>query len=77
MKILYNARIHTFDQVRQEASVLVIDRDRVAALGGSELFDIFGARASREGGASPGRVASDRVHADGARGRSFATASSF
>ena len=48
MKILYNARIHTFDQVRQEASVLVIDRDRVAALGGSELFDIFGARASRE-----------------------------
>ncbi len=48
MKILYNARIHTFDQVRQEVSVLVIDRDRVAALGGTELFDVFGTRASRE-----------------------------
>ena len=48
MKILFNARIHSFDQVRQEASVLVIDRDRVAALGGPELLDVFGARASRE-----------------------------
>ena len=48
MKILFNARIHSFDQFRQEASVLVIDRDRVAALGGPELFDVFGVRASRE-----------------------------
>ncbi len=48
MKILYNARIHTLDMVRPEASVLVIDRDRVAAIGGPELLDSFGLRASRE-----------------------------
>ena len=48
MKILYNAHIHSFDQHRQEASVLVIDRDRVAALGGPELMDVFGSRSSRE-----------------------------
>ena len=48
MKILYNAVIHSFDQVRPQASVLVIDRDRVAALGGPELFEAFGSRASRE-----------------------------
>ena len=34
MKILYNAHIHSFDQDRQEATVLVIDRDKIAALGG-------------------------------------------
>ncbi|HEY3311503.1 MAG TPA: amidohydrolase [Anaerolineales bacterium] len=48
MKILYNAQIHSFDQFRQQASVLVIDRDKIAALGGPELFESFGARASRE-----------------------------
>ena len=48
MKILYNARIHSLDQYRQEASVLVIDRERVAALGGPELLDVFETRASRE-----------------------------
>jgi predicted amidohydrolase YtcJ len=48
MKILFNARIHTLDQIRPQASVLVIDRDRVAAIGGPELIDSFSARASRE-----------------------------
>ena len=48
MKILYNAHVYSFDQARPEASVLVIDRDKVAALGGDELLDSFGARASRE-----------------------------
>lgn len=48
MKILFNARIHTLDQIRAQASVLVIDRDRVAAIGGPELFDSFSARASLE-----------------------------
>jgi predicted amidohydrolase YtcJ len=48
MKILYNALIHSFDRTRPQASVLVIDRDRVAALGGPELLDVFGERASRE-----------------------------
>ncbi|MEJ5226120.1 MAG: amidohydrolase family protein, partial [Anaerolineales bacterium] len=48
MKILYNARIYTLDQLRPQASVLVIDRDRIAAVGGPELLDSFGARASRE-----------------------------
>ncbi len=48
MKILYNARIHSLDQARPEASVIVIDRDKVAALGGSELLDSFGGRSSRE-----------------------------
>lgn len=48
MKILHNARIHTLDQMRPQASVLVIDRERVAAIGGPELLDSFSARASRE-----------------------------
>lgn len=48
MKILFNARIHTLDQLRPQASVLVIDRERIAAIGGEELFDSFSARASRE-----------------------------
>jgi len=48
MKILYNAHIHSFDQSRPEASVLVIDRDKIAALGGPELLETFGARSSRE-----------------------------
>ena len=48
MKILYNARIYSLDQSRPEASVLVIDHDKVAALGGPELLDAFGERSSRE-----------------------------
>ena len=48
MKILYNAHIYSFDQARPEASVLVIDRDKVAALGGDELLEAFGPRSSRE-----------------------------
>ena len=48
MKILFNARIHTLDQIRPQASVLVIDRDRIAAIGGEEIIDSFSARASRE-----------------------------
>ena len=41
MKILYNARIHTLDKFRPVASVIVIDGDRVAALGGSELLQAY------------------------------------
>jgi hypothetical protein len=53
MKILYNAHIHSFDQTldlpgKSESSVLVIDRDKVVAIGGPELFETFGARSSRE-----------------------------
>jgi predicted amidohydrolase YtcJ len=48
MKILYNARIYTLDQARPQVSTLVIDRDRVAAIGGPELLESFGLRASRE-----------------------------
>lgn len=48
MKILYNARIYTLDQIRPQATALVIDRDRIAAIGGPELLENFNARASRE-----------------------------
>jgi predicted amidohydrolase YtcJ len=48
MKILYNAHVYSFDQARPEASVVVIDREKIAALGGEELLDAFGARTSRE-----------------------------
>jgi predicted amidohydrolase YtcJ len=48
MKILYNAQIHSFDQTHPKASVIVIDHDKVAAIGGPELLDSFGASASRE-----------------------------
>jgi len=48
MKILYNARLHSLDPQPPEASVIVIDRDRVAALGGPELLEAFGPNVSRE-----------------------------
>jgi predicted amidohydrolase YtcJ len=48
MKILYNARIHSLDPAHPEASVIVIDRDKVAALGGPELLEVFGVGSSRE-----------------------------
>src|SRR5688572_17264669 len=48
MKILYNASIHTLDQTCPTASVIVIDRERVAAVGGPELLEQFGAQAGRE-----------------------------
>ncbi len=48
MKILYNAHIYSLDHDRPETSVLVIDRDRIVALGGPELIDVFGLRASCE-----------------------------
>jgi hypothetical protein len=47
MKILYNARIHTLDPLEPEASTLVLDRDRIVAVGGPELLESFGQRATR------------------------------
>jgi predicted amidohydrolase YtcJ len=41
MKILHNVRIHTLDASAPTASVLVIDRDRIIAVGGIELLDQF------------------------------------
>ncbi len=41
MKILHNARIHTLDQKRPLASVLVIDGERILATGGDELLREF------------------------------------
>ena len=48
MKILYNARIHSLDPACPTASVIVIDRERVVAIGGMELLELFGPGASRE-----------------------------
>ena len=48
MKILYNARIYSLDKSRPVASVIVIDGDRVAALGGSELLQAYGTQVSRQ-----------------------------
>jgi len=48
MKILSNARIHSLDPACPEASVLVIDHDKVVALGGPELLDSFGSNISCE-----------------------------
>jgi predicted amidohydrolase YtcJ len=47
MKILYNARVQSLDQNQSEASVIVIDRERIVAIGGPELLDEF-QTASRE-----------------------------
>ena len=41
MKILHNARIHTLDSKRPLASVLVIDGERILAIGGDELLREF------------------------------------
>lgn len=48
MKILYNARIHSLDPARPTASVIVIDRERVFAIGGPELLDEFSSSIGRE-----------------------------
>jgi predicted amidohydrolase YtcJ len=48
MKIFYNARIHSLDSSQPEASVIVIDGDKVAALGGPELLEVFGTGSSHE-----------------------------
>jgi predicted amidohydrolase YtcJ len=48
MKILHNARIHTLDQTRPMASAIVIDHERIVAVGGPELLDQFPAQTSRE-----------------------------
>ena len=48
MKILYNARIHTQNPEQPEASALVIDRERILAVGAADdLFNQF-PYASRE-----------------------------
>ena len=41
MKILHNAHIHTLDASTPTASVLVIDRERIIAVGGLELLEQF------------------------------------
>src|SRR2546426_1082774 len=48
MEILYNARIHSLDPARPTASVIVIDHERVVAIGGPELLDEFGSSIGRE-----------------------------
>jgi len=47
MKILFNARIYTLDPTLPQASVLVIESDRVRAVGGDELLESFGLFAER------------------------------
>jgi len=47
MKIFYNARIYSLDPNCPEASVIVIQGERVLAVGGSELLDAF-PKAKRE-----------------------------
>ncbi len=41
MKILCNAHIHSLDPNQPEASVIVIDRERIVAVGGGDLLDSF------------------------------------
>src|SRR6478609_606070 len=41
MKILHNARIHTLDSNCPLASVIVIDGERILAVGGAELLEAF------------------------------------
>ncbi len=41
MRLLYNARIHTLDKRKPEATAILIDHGRVMALGGSELLENF------------------------------------
>lgn len=48
MKILHNALVHSLDPDCPDASVIAIDGGRVAAVGGPELLEQFGARAERE-----------------------------
>jgi len=41
MKLLFNARIHTFDRARPSASALAIDGEHLLAVGGDELLAEF------------------------------------
>jgi predicted amidohydrolase YtcJ len=48
MKILYNAKIHTLNSLQPHASALVIDHERIAAIGGEELLETVNADTLRE-----------------------------
>lgn len=48
MKILHNARIYTFDRQHTIASVMVIDHEKIMAVGGEELLESFGFCSSQE-----------------------------
>ncbi len=48
MKILHNARIHSLDPNCPTASVIAIEGERVAAVGGPEVLEALGPGASRE-----------------------------
>ena len=41
MQILYNARIHTLDATHPIASAIVIDRERILAVGQDDLLEQF------------------------------------
>jgi predicted amidohydrolase YtcJ len=40
MKLLHNARIHTFDPARPQASAILLDGQHIRAIGGEELLDM-------------------------------------
>ncbi|KAF0108384.1 MAG: amidohydrolase family protein [Anaerolineaceae bacterium] len=48
MKLLHNARIHTFDPARPSATALAVERGRVLAAGGEELLAEFGSAARED-----------------------------
>ncbi|MDX9991153.1 MAG: amidohydrolase [Anaerolineales bacterium] len=48
MKILFNATVHSLDPLCPQASVVVIDHDRVTAVGGPELLEAFSACLNRQ-----------------------------
>ena len=47
MQILYNARIHTLDATHPIASAIVIDRERILAVGQDDLLEQFGTVAEK------------------------------
>lgn len=48
MKVLCNARIYTLDPALPQATALVMEGDRICAVGGDELLESFGLFAERE-----------------------------
>ena len=41
MKLLYNARVHTLDERKPAANVILIDGDHIVSVGGKELYNQF------------------------------------
>jgi len=62
MKLIYNARIHTLDPERPSASAILIERERILAVGGDELLEAQAEKQDMGGGVVLPGLSDAHVH---------------